>query len=473
MKFITLKLISQYKIIIYSCFIIASVSILSLFLYPKTELTIAIPNSTLKTIDEYGRVKKEHDKSRYYILQNKLEEKGIKLNFKAQDSDDNAKPLAEFLINNTEQIDITFSNNWGGKLTEDESKKALSLGAISVSPFSFLIKAKINNINLIKDLKGKKIAFWSSPEGKKNPVFTIGGDKAAEYSSDIFLEKLFKIAGVTAENSKLMNMWPNKSTSTDDWDILLTSTIPTKNGSLSIDADIYKALLKKEIRFLEFKDIEAAHKNLPHTKLLEIPNSLFDPENNFPSESFKTLGITTSVFARRDLDPSLVLILSEVLKEMYGKAGRFSIKNEYPNFTAIEIFEPSNVAEKFYREGESSIFRKYFPPIFSALITKLFFVLAPIFFILIPLTTFFPGALKKYFQMRINKYYEEIYSIEKILENNDITQHKTIKTRLDLLDEKVRSIKFPLLQEEFVQQIFIVREHIVLIQRKLARKNNH
>jgi hypothetical protein len=74
--------------------------------------------------------------------------------------------------------------------------------------------------------------------------------------------------------------------------------------------------------------------------------------------------------------------------------------------------------------------------------------------------------------MRINKYYEEIYSIEKILENNDITQHKTIKIRLELLDEKVRSIKFPLLQEEFVQQIFIVREHIVLIQRKLEHKNN-
>jgi surface polysaccharide O-acyltransferase-like enzyme len=98
--------------------------------------------------------------------------------------------------------------------------------------------------------------------------------------------------------------------------------------------------------------------------------------------------------------------------------------------------------------------------------------LAPIFFIAIPLYTLLPGALKKYFERKINQYYEEIYELEKIIRNNDAAEHNSIKTRLDLLDEEVRSTKFPFFHDEFVQQIFIVREHIALIQKKLARINN-
>lgn len=73
--------------------------------------------------------------------------------------------------------------------------------------------------------------------------------------------------------------------------------------------------------------------------------------------------------------------------------------------------------------------------------------------------------------MKINKYYEEIYSIEKSLEDNDISDHKLIKLRLDHLDEQVRNTKFPLVHDDFVQQIFIVREHIVMIHKKIARMN--
>ena len=230
-------------------------------------------------------------------------------------------------------------------------------------------------------------------------------------------------------------------------------------------------MLDREITFLELKDIEGVNNNLPQTKLLLIPESSFQPENNFPSQSFRTLGITTSVFINKNMDPSHILILSEVLKELYEKPGKYSKKNEYPNFSAVEMFEPSVVAEKFYKEGENSFLKKYFSPVFSAFIAKLLFVFAPIFFIIIPLTTIFPGMLKKYFQMKLNKYYEEIYSIEKSLDYNVIFDYKLIKLRLDNLDEQVRNAKFSLVHEDFVQQIFIVREHIVLIHKKIARIN--
>ena len=460
----------KYKYILYFFTIAIPLVFLSIFSYPKTELKVAVNVIRMRLLDESGKVRKEHEKTLMYIFQEKLEKQGIKLIFKAQDNVEYEKPLLEFLVNDP-TIDIAFDTNWGGILTSEDRKKALSLGATSVYPFYFIVKNNINDIKLIKDLKGKKIAFRTSPEGKKNPVFTIGGDKASEYSGDILLEKLFKLGGVTAENSKLINYWPNKISANDDWDILLTVNYPTKNGSAEYNQDFYKAMLDREITFLELKDIEGVNNNLPQTKLLLIPESSFQPENNFPSQSFRTLGITTSVFINKNMDPSHILILSEVLKELYEKPGKYSKKNEYPNFSASEMFEPSVVAEKFYKEGESSFLKKYFSPLFSAFIAKFLVVIAPIFFIILPLTTILPGILRKYFQMKLNKYYEEIYSIEKSLDYNVIFDYKLIKLRLDNLDEQVRNAKFSLVHEDFVQQIFIVREHIVLIHKKIARIN--
>jgi hypothetical protein len=465
---INLNLFAKNKYFLYFIIIIMPLAFSYAFLYPKSELTIGVNFSTIKMLDENGKIKKEHEKTRLYILQEKLEKQGIKLIFKAEDNAEEAKSRLEFLVNNP-SIDFTFYKNWGGQLSSEESKKALSLGAVGISPFYFIAKNK--NIKLIKDLKGKKIAFSTSPEGKKNPVFTIGGDKASEYSSDIFLEKLFKLAGVTAENSKLINFWPHQISANDDWDILLDSSLPTKKGSNTYNPDFYKALLDGDIKFLEFEDIEGLSKNLPQTKLLLIQKSSFDPENNFPSQSFKTLGITESVFINKNMDPSHIIILSGVLKDIFEKPRRYSQKNEYPNFSAVEIFEPSAVAEKFYKEGENSFLENYFPPIFSAFLKKLLFIFAPIFLIVLPLISFAPNILKKYLQSKLNSYYEEIYSIEKILDENLIFDYKLIKLRLDQLDEKVRSAKFPLMHDDFVQQIFIVREHIVMIHKKISRMN--
>ena len=55
--------------------------------------------------------------------------------------------------------------------------------------------------------------------------------------------------------------------------------------------------------------------------------------------------------------------------------------------------------------------------------------------------------------------------------SNRFFDHKLIKLRLNNLDEQVRNAKFSLVHEDFVQQIFIVREHIVLIHKKIARIN--
>jgi len=470
-----LKYFYQNQFVIYISLLITLTILLSFFLYPKTELTFAIFKENLKglDLDENGKIR--NTKYPYYhklfLLQEKLDLKGIKLNFKSQESLIDEKSPLEFLVSNTSEIDITIYNNYGGTPPETDKYKALSIGSLSVHPVTFLIKSNRTDIKLLKDLKGKKIAFWTSPEGKNKAVFTPDGDQASPYSSDVFQENIFKLAGVTAQNTTLINYWPKQISANDDWDILLDMGYPRKEGSNTYAPNMYDAMLQDKIQFANFEDIEAVNKKLPFTKLIRVPQSLIDLEHNLPHESFTTLGITRSAYVNSHLDPSLIIILCEVLRDIYGDASSFSLKNEYPNFSATEMFKSSSVADKFYREGENSFFRNYFPPILSAFVTKLFFVLAPIFFIIIPLISVLPKSLKKYCQVKINKFYDEIYAIEKMIEQDMDFDVQSLKSRLEALDVKVRNIKFPFLQDEFVQQIFIVREHIVLIQKRLSRIN--
>ena len=67
------NLFIKYKYILYFFTIVIPLVFLSIFSYPKTELTIAVNVKTMQDLDENGKIRKEHWHDRNYILQEKLE----------------------------------------------------------------------------------------------------------------------------------------------------------------------------------------------------------------------------------------------------------------------------------------------------------------------------------------------------------------------------------------------------------------
>jgi len=459
-----IDVVRRYKNHLFWLAVTLAIILTAIISYPKTSLTMAAHTGIHKMLDEYGRVLPEYRGSFAYKVQKKLEEDGINLKFVTQDSNDAEKSQLEFLVSSP-KIDFTTYGNFGGKLPDSVVQEFNSIGITRVEPMYFFVKNN-TNIRLVKDLQGKKIAFWTSPEGSKHPAFTKGGDKASPYSDDLFLEQIFQLAGVTPENSILMNTWPKPLSFEQDWDIAIAPILPPKKQVDTMSSDMHQALLDHKISFLQFDDLEALSRNLPQYKIVEIPKSLFIPQKNIPPQDFKTLGVTSSVFIHKNLDSSLVLILADAIKNLYDKPTVLSKKGEFPNFSSVESFPSNKVAEKFYREGDSSILKKYFSPTLAAFIEKLVFILAPLFLVIYPLMTFLPKALSNYCQSKVTNYYKEINVIEEALKS-DITDHQMIQVRLDQLDRELRDLKLPLIHDQFVQEIFIVREHIEMIKRKL------
>ncbi|QWD00892.1 ABC transporter substrate-binding protein [Polynucleobacter paneuropaeus] len=456
----------RHKWAIYSVILIGITAITATAFYPRTTLRMAAHTSVKKMLHEKGEVNPEFKNSSYYKLQKDFEEEGIKLEYITQSDNEHEKSSLEFLISQPDKVDFASYLNLGAELPKKITDQYRSIGVFSTQPIYFITKSENSNIHYLKDLKGKKITFWTSPEGSKNPPFTINGDKASIYSSDLILEQIFAQAGVTPTNSKLLNTWPNPISMSQDWDVIIALSPPNKDGGDAYSKDIYDAVINNKVHFIEFSDVDSLVKHLPHLKVVRVTQSLINSQNAIPRNDFKTIGYTQSYFVNKNLDPSLVLIMAEVIQNIASKPNNFRNKNEYPNFSTLEMFPPHEVAQKYYREGDNSFLGNYFSPTFKAFIEKLLLILGPVFLVIYPIVTLVPEVVRQYCMRKIAHWYEKIYAIEREIEAG-IVDSNLLTQQFEELDKDLREFKFPFIHEHIVQQIYIAREHIKMIKEKL------
>ena len=429
------------------------------WVYPKTSLTVGVHTHTL---DSNGQL--NSDQKVFQSLKEKLNTAGIDVKFKAQTDNRTEKSVLEFMVND-KSIDMVVYGNFGGKIPENVLNEYRSMGAVYSAQHYFYVKANNNKIKKISDLKGKKIAIWTSPEGAEKPAFTKGAAKASIYSDDLYLENLFKVAGVTPENSEIINVWPNKISPSLDWDIYIGSGLPRQKSDVN-DELFYKDFHAKKIKLFQFEDVQAIVANIPNIKLVKVPESALSPKENIPEQDMYALGIPTSYMARADLDPSIALVVAQFLKERYSAPSILEKKNTYPNFSENETFKPHPEAEEFYKHGAPFLSR-YLSPTLTVLVMKLILILVPTLTIVWPLIHFIPVIIRFFIRRKITIWYEQLGFIEKNYERADEEMKSIFKKELADLDEKLKDLRFPFLYGTFVQELFIAREHVELVKKKI------
>jgi hypothetical protein len=453
---------------IWTIFLVTSVlffgSLLYL-LYPKTEITMLISASNF---DKEGNLNLS-EYSELFKLKEILSNNGIKLEYKFQPESIAADmldeiPVAEYFIKNPTKYDASIINNYGANLPSTSLNQFRSLGVIDRKPILFLKKTNHDQIKLFKDLLGKNIIFASAPEGKKNPTFTKDANRASIFSEDYLLEKIFVFSGVRNHNSNLINTWPNLVEANLEWDVYISFGNMPLQG---VDSSIVEAYLDGKVDFINFEDIQSLPFRLNYIELVELPKSSYLPWDNKPKENIYIPTYTSSFIVNKDLDSSLVLILSEALKKIHSPQGLLNKKNEFPYFSNVEYFAPHPVSQKFYIEGDQSILSKYLPPTFAAFIAKLLFIFGPILLLSYPIFLFTPKILKLSAQLKIAEWYRKIYAIEKSIMNSQNLSPEIFLKELKNLDIEINEYRFRFINNQFVQELYIVREHIEMIRNKL------
>lgn len=447
--------------------VIFSLSYIAIYIaYPKSDLVMVYQ---IKGIDKVtGLPQKENTK--FFELRQELARYGVNLRAITQESvgrdESSEKPNLEALLEGKIDADFAISNNTGVKLPEEVTKKFSSMGASSQTSILFFSRAGEKRIKNLKDLVGKKIVFWSSPEGHDKPLFSSPEAKASIYSNDYYLEELFKLAGVNSKNSKIINVWPNPISLDQDWDVWITvAGMPSKDRPIT--SQMYAALENGQIQFLQLSDISGIARNLRYLNLLNIPKSTFDVSKNWPPVDIQALAYNKDVIVKNDIDPGVAFILAEALQNVYSDSTRLSNKNEFPNFSQHAQFEPNKIAEDYYKHGPPFL-NKYLPPNLANLVTKLMIILLPILTIIWPLIHFVPEFYEFYVKHKINHWYKDLERLERIYMSATPHDKSELLAQFHEIERGVQNIRLPLMHSHHVQEIFHARAHVELIKQKFG-----
>ncbi len=429
------------------------------FLYPRTTLTVAVQRID---VDKNGKLT-----GIYGAIQDHLAQYGVKLNYKFQEDDAKALPRLEWAIGNSE-IDFVLHEETGAQLAKNVSSQFRSVGILWRNLVYFYARNGVEVVNL-RDLKGKKIILWTSPEGKEEQPFSSKYFKPSIYSNDWIYHQIFTLAGVNSDNSTIINAWPHPMTTQMEWDVLITHLgIPAAD---SVSNQTRTAVLRGDIRLANIRDVQsiAAWRSAYDTYVL--PESALSITANVPQRETRLLSTYFSLAVKKDLDPSLVLMLAEALQKICSFQSAESAKNEFPNFSIQGMFEPHPVAQQFYREGKPFL-TNYVSPAFAAFLMKLALVFIPLITVLWPITNLVPKIYSFYVKHKITHWYIDLELIDKTFEHADSETRKKYAESIDAIRQGIAEMRLPIMHTHYAQELFAARAHVDLIRRKINELMN-
>jgi len=434
--------------------VVASIYSLLHFLYPPSTLIIGVDRSS---VDADGKLN-----GRYKTIQEHLNTYGIKLEYRVQNNKKNELPLIEWAVKNPE-IDFVFHLETGGQPPEEVTSLFRSAGAIRRTLLYFYIRNGVEITNL-RDLIGKKIIFSSPPYGGEAPASSKRFFLPSIYSNGWVYYQVFLASGVSPKNSKIINAWPEPITAKMDWDVMITRLgIPPAN---SLTNQTRSEILRGDIKLANIRDIQAISAWRAAYDTYNLVESSLSIVNNFPPRDVRLLSVYESVAVKKDLDPSLVLILAEALKEIYSEKRPTTEKNEFPNYSVQGMFEPHPVAQNFYQKGKPFL-TNYVSPGLATFLMKLALIFIPLLTILWPIASLFPRTYALYVKHRIARWYVDLELIEKSLSHADRDTRKIYMQKVDAIRQRLAELRLPIMHRLYAKDLFTARQDVDSIRNKI------
>ena len=462
-----LLLIHKWKVF----FSVLLLAFLGTVIYLMNPPSTVVQLMSIKSLDPETGLPDKKRFQPFYQLKDSLTQKGITLTVTTQaklgrdEADEQA--LTGLFVEKKIDADFVIAANTGAPLPEQVRKDFSSIGAIRITPILMFAKKGNHGIKTGKDLVGKKIVIWTTPEGHDYSKESFMDIKASPYSTDYVVRDLLSKFGITSKNTKITNAWPNPVSMDGDWDVWVTTGRPKKDSRSS--GQIFDAVEQGKLDLLDLQDIDGISRNLRHLRPLKIPASTYNVANGVPAKDIHTLGISREVVVRNDLDTSLILGLAEAIDDVYSEPSELWERNEFPNFSQYSQFSPNAVALRYYKEGLPFL-NKYFSSKPTNFLARLAVVMIPLITILYPLFSFLPKIYRFFVERKLARYYKDLEDLEKRILAANQSDMQRILEAINAIENGIVSLKIPLFHESYVQDMFHARGHIQLIKQKLNEK---
>ena len=332
----------------------------------------------------------------------------------------------------------------GGLTTRQESPNLVSLGSISYEPLWVFQRKGTKPVTDLSQLKGMKVATGVEGTGV-----------------EVIAKRLFTAEGVNERNTTILHMGMKEAAerlAKGDIDAAVFMDPP--------ENDKIRAFFSSSaVNEASLEDSEALRRRFRFLHVIKIPPSGIDLELEQPHAELSTIAPTSYLAISKSLDPALQYLLLSVIDEVHHNPTLISDEDEFPSDKDVDL-NLSPDAEVYYKKGKPFL-QQYLPFQMASLLERLIKVLLPLLLLGYPIIAYAPTAYNWHIRNKLSKRYDSLVEIEEQLANNHSNKSAAeFDAMLADVEKKLNDEKIP---SSFTNEVFILREHIELVQRKIQR----
>jgi TRAP-type uncharacterized transport system substrate-binding protein len=370
-----------------------------------------------------------------------LAKNGIKLNvLTSQGSLENLQRMSD----PKSHVDIALVQS-GVTTNPDNDDDLESLGGMFYQPLLIFYRSP-KPLSRLSELTSQRIAI--GPEGSGTRFLALALLKANGIEPG-GLTALNSLEGEAARNALLRKRVDA---------IFLT-------GDSASAATLREMIHTDGIRLFEFPQADAYVRRFSYLSKLTLPAGAFDLGENLPPENMSLLAPTVELVAHSNLHPALTDLLIEAATQVHGRASLLQTAGQFPS-PSIHTFPISAEAARYYKEGDRSFIYRYLPFWLASLVSRLLIVIVPLFVIIVPSLRYLPLLYRWRIDTRIHHRYGELMELERqTLGTLSEQRRKELLDRLAAIEKSVISRRMP---GSHAEQVYILREHIDFVRKKLT-----
>ena len=338
------------------------------------------------------------------VLKKRL--KDYNINAEVINREDTVK-IVDDINDNNKNIHVGFVAQ---DLKNAQFKNVEALGSLILEPL-FIFYRKDLELNSLADFKGLKVGIGPENSGTRLLAETILNLYEVNDENTTFIDQTHSIHFDMMEKGEL------------DVGFFL---LPANNQF------VFKLGTNPNLKIFSLKNSKAISRRFDYLYPEIVQAGGFDLRNNTPKEDIQVVSLPVDLVAKKNLDPSIVVAISLILKEEFKEPNIISDASSFPSMEYIKNLEVNKRAKEIIEMpfGSLPFLYKYLPFKFAAFIDKFGVNLSYIFTIVIIFRYIgFPTPYKYYQKLMAHIYFKKIENIYNKSLNSKLSEQdiKTLK----------------------------------------------
>lgn len=364
------------------------------------------------------------------VLKKRL--KDYNINAEVINREDTVK-IVDDINDNNKNIHVGFVAQ---DLKNAQFKNVEALGSLILEPL-FIFYRKDLELNSLADFKGLKVGIGPENSGTR-----------------LLAETILNLYGVNDENTTFIDQ-----THSLHFDMMEKGELDV--GFFLLPANnqfVFKLGTNPNLKIFSLKNSKAISRRFDYLYPEIVQAGGFDLRNNIPNEDVQVVSLPVDLVAKKNLDPSIVVAISLILKEEFKEPNIISDASSFPSMKYIKNLEVNKRAKEIIEMpfGSLPFLYKYLPFKFAAFIDKFGVNLSYIFTIVIILRYIgFPTPYEYYQKLMAHIYFKKIKNIYNKSLNSKLSEQdiKTLKETEKRFGEFIENEQAPKIIREIKKRI--------------------